>query len=339
MPRANPLPKSVVIREGIIREGFQPKEKFIPTAAKIFLADAVADAGFRYVDAADYSKADRAPQFRDRDEVFRGIKRNPDVEYTGVAHTLESAEACVKAYKEGYGPQMLEMCIATSAPRNEAYFGLTHDETWRTWDKALRLTSDAGMRFQACLITIWSCPFQGRMDPSLGVQFAKRCIEMGITSFSHSDPYGDVTPPQAFEYFSEIVERFAEGEHSFHNHDWRGFGIANYLAAMQAGIRHFDTCLGGTGGWFASIVDGVPVKGAVEPRERPGRTGLVCTEDFVLLCDAMGVETGVDIEKMLTAGHWVEKIVGRRLNSIGLPWGPVTKAPRPGRWPASHGKR
>src|SRR6188474_394585 len=99
------LPKSVILREGIIREGFQPKEKFIPTAAKIFLADAVVDAGFRYLDAADYSKADRAPQFRDRDDVFRGLKRRRDVEYTGVAHTLDSAEACVKAYKEGYGPE------------------------------------------------------------------------------------------------------------------------------------------------------------------------------------------------------------------------------------------
>jgi hydroxymethylglutaryl-CoA lyase len=199
--------------------------------------------------------------------------------------------------------------------------------------------AEVGMKLQICLITIWSCPFKGRTDPKLAIEFADRAVAMGCTSLSHSDPYGDVTPPQAFEYFSEVVARHPNIEHYFHNHDWRGFGIANYLAAMQAGVTRFDTCLGGIGGWFSTMVDGVPVKGAVEYRERPGRTGLVSTEDFVLMCDAMGVETGIDVEKMQIAGQWVEKIVGRRLNAASLPWGPVTKAPRPGRWPASHGRR
>ncbi len=235
------LPNTVIVRECAIRDGFQSKEKFIPTAAKIFLANAIVDAGFRFVDTTDYSTPERVPQFRDRDELFRRMKRDPAVEYVGIAHKLDSAERALEAKLAGHGPDMLEMCIATSEPRNEAYFGLTHDETWRTFERAIKLTADAGMKFQICLITIWSCPFKGRMDPTLAVEFADRAVEMGCTSLCHSDPYGDATPAQTFEYFSTITDRHPDVEHYFHNHDWRGFGIANYVAAMQAGVRRFDT--------------------------------------------------------------------------------------------------
>jgi len=320
------LPKSITIREEVVREGFQAIEKFIPTEAKLFLVNAIEEAGFRQIEISDYSDVAAVPQFRDRDDVFKRIERKPGVEYISIAHNTKAVERAVEAKKGGYGPDMVEMVVATSEPRHKAHFGMTLAEWWKEFEDCIKLTRDADMEIAVAIVTIWTCAFTGRVDPDTACQFVDRLANMGCKRICHSDPYGDVTPPEVFDYFSKVLSQHPEIEHSFHIHDWRGFGLAGYVAAMQAGVKVFETTMGGIGGWFADIVGGVPSSRSPEYRVKPGRTGLVSTEDFVVMCDAMGIDTGVDVDKVLNIGKWVEKMVDRRLYSYSLPWGKVTKA-------------
>ena len=117
------LPNTVIIRECAIRDGFQSKEKFIPTDAKIFLANAIVDAGFRFVDTTDYSTSERVPQFRDRDELFRRIKRDPAVEYVGIAHKLDLQSAPWRLNSLATG----RICLRCASPRASRAMRLISD--------------------------------------------------------------------------------------------------------------------------------------------------------------------------------------------------------------------
>jgi hydroxymethylglutaryl-CoA lyase len=159
------------------------------------------------------------------------------------------------------------------------------------------------------------------------VEFTQRWLDIGADDIEHADHDGSAPPNKVYEYYSMILDAIPDpSKHIAHFHVTRGWGLANVLAALQAGITHFESTLGGTGGQPANFMDGVPVPGTGKYYyQDPGIVGLVSTEDMVVMMDEMGIDTGIDVDRLLNIGRMMEKIVGRRLRSECVHTGRIPK--------------
>jgi hydroxymethylglutaryl-CoA lyase len=160
------------------------------------------------------------------------------------------------------------------------------------------------------------------------VEFTQRWLDIGADDIEHADHDGSAPPNRVYDYFSMILDAIPDtSKHVAHFHVTRGWGLASVLAALHAGITHYESTLGGIGGQPANFVDGVPVAGTGKYYYAdPTITGLVSTEDMVVMMDEMGIDTGVDVDKVLDIGRWNEKIVGRRLRSECVRTGRIPKS-------------
>jgi len=325
------LPKKVDLSELIAREGPQHHEKFISTEAKLWLVHAAIACGFRRLEATNFANPRRLPQFRDAHEVMRQIDKEArkGVEITAVTITARGIQEAVEARQEGYGPDRILNMISTSEAHNLRNAGLTHGEHWQRVEEWVKLAHDNGMKFNGCVSTIWGCPIKGPMPVNLGWEFAQRFLELGADDIEHADHDGQATPDKVYQYFSEVLSRMPDpSKHVFHHHMTRGWGLANVLAAMQAGVIRFESSFGGTGGQPANFVDDCPVPGTGEYYYAdPTQAGLVPTEDLVVMLDEMGIEHGLDVDKVLQTGRVVERIFGQRLRSQCVTSGRIPKAP------------
>lgn len=330
-------PREVVIADTTLRDGFQHEEKFIPTGAKIWLAEQLILAGFRRVEVTNYGNPRRMPQFRDADELLAGIRNSkavsrllPEVELTAVAIREHAVERAIQARREGYGPDRLLLLTATSDAYQNTSSGLTHDEYWRMCERYLPKIRDAGMKVCGSVTTIWGCPLQGRTELATALEFTRRWLELGADDVEHADHDGSATPDRVYAYFSRVLEAVPDAKrHVAHFHSTRGWGLANVLAALHAGATQFEATLGGIGGQPATLVDGVPVAGVGESYSADGSiTGLVSTEDTASMLAAMGIDTGLDLSRVLEIGRTTERILGRRLRSESIRAGAIVPARR-----------
>jgi hydroxymethylglutaryl-CoA lyase len=228
--------------------------------------------------------------------------------------------------EQGFAPEMINTQLATTEELSQFFFMCSVAERWKFLERAIKLAHDAGLIFQVSILTAWSCPYNGETSLDDMMEVTDRLFKMGYDIVRPCDPFGDVTPDRAYEYFCRVLDKHPDTEkHTFHLHDWRGVGITSYVAAMEAGCTRFDTSLGGLGGPFASIVGGIHAQSFNECKPQGRKCGLVSTEDFVMMCDTMGIETGIDLDKVINLGKWMEKILGRRLWSACLEAGRVPR--------------
>jgi hydroxymethylglutaryl-CoA lyase len=321
------LPRSVIIGECVVREGCQHEENYIPAQAKIWFINQLNKAGFKKIEVTNLSDPKYVPQFRDAEEVLRGIKRVPGVTYTAVTVVQYAVEKAVKACEEGYGPTEIVNMISTSESHCKRNMGRTSDELFHMAEQWIKMAHDAGMKFCGCIGTVFGCPIEGPVPIERAFQFAERLINMGVDSVMYGDTTGEGTPNRAFEFYSETMERFPHVIHIAHFHDSRGWGPANCLAALQAGITYFDSSMGGIGGQPASVLERVPVPGTGKLYTPSDITGNVRSEDLIVMIDEMGIETGLDVDLVLEIGRSVEKIFGRRLRSYCVETGRIPKRP------------
>jgi hydroxymethylglutaryl-CoA lyase len=184
-------------------------------------------------------------------------------------------------------------------------------------EKYIPLAQREGLKVCGTVSTIWGCPIEGPTELKKAVEFTKRWLDIGADDIEHADHDGSAPPNKVYEYYSMILDAIPDTtKHIAHFHVTRGWGLANVLAALNAGITHYESTLGGIGGQPANFVDGMPVAGTGKYYyEDPSITGLVSTEDMVVMMDEMGIETELDVDRILATGRMVEKIVGRRLRS------------------------
>jgi hydroxymethylglutaryl-CoA lyase len=228
-----------------------------------------------------------------------------------------------EAKQKGLRVDRILVAILPGSERlNRVVSGMDYSETWEWIADSIKKAHGLGIKINAVLTGIFSPPSKEEAGVNImerALEFCGRLLEMGVDDIEHPDHLGEATPDRTYEYFVKVMEKFPDPKlHVFHIHDSRAMGLACYLAAMQAGITRFETTLGCLGGWPANFVDGVPVpglKGLVEVSRCPG---LVSTEDFLVMLDGMGIETGLDVDKVLELGALVEKIVGRQLWSLCL---------------------
>ena len=325
------LPKKVDLAELVAREGCQHHEKFVSTEAKVWMIHAAIDCGFKRLEATNFANPRRIPQFRDAHEVMKRIdkKKREGIEITAVTITDRSIQEVVQARQEGYGPDRMVQMISTSEAHNLRNAGMTHAEHWGKFDGWIKLAHDNGMKFNACVSTIWGCPIKGPMPIKLGWEFAHRLLDIGADDIEHADHDGQATPDSVYRYFCEVLDKMPDpSKHVFHHHMTRGWGLANILAAMQAGITRFVGRRAGIGGQPANFLDDYPVPGTGKYYYAdPTQAGLVPTEDLVVMLDEMRIEHGLEVGKVLDTGKIIERIFGQRLRSQCVMSGRIPKSP------------
>ncbi len=317
-------PKSVVLGDITVRDGFQHEEKFIPTDAKLWVSEQLILAGFKRIEVTNFGNPRGMPQFKDADALMQRIYKSKkvghlvkDVELTAVTIRERAVDRAIQARKDGYGPDRILFMVSTSESHHRTNSGLSLKEYWKMCETYIPEAHKAGMKVCGTVSTIWGCPIEGPTELKKAVEFSKRWLDIGADDIEHADHDGSAPPDRVYEYYSMIMDAIPDPtKHIAHFHVTRGWGLANVLATLQTGITHFESTLGGTGGQPANFVDGVPVTGTGEYYySDPTITGLVSTEDMVVMMDEMGIDTGVDVDKVLHIGRMLEKIIGRRLRS------------------------
>ncbi len=327
-------PKKVVIGDITVRDGFQHEEKFIPTEAKLWVAEQLILAGFKHIEVTNFGNPKGMPQFKDADELFKKIRNSKklkgkldDVMLTAITIRERAVERAIQAKQEGYGPDRILLMVSTSESHQKKNSGLTLDEYWKMSEEWVKKARDAGLKVNGTVSTIWGCPIEGPTDPKKAIEFTKRWFDIGANDVEHADHDGSASPDRVYDYFSMLLDSVDNPHKQIaHFHTTRGWGLANVLAALQAGMTNFESTMGGTGGQPANFVDGVPVPGTGEYYYKdPNDVGLVSTEDMVVMMDEMGIDTGVDVDKVLEIGSMVERIVGRKLRSESIRNGRIPK--------------
>lgn len=327
-------PKKVTIGDITVRDGFQHEEKFIPTEAKLWLAEELLLCGFRHIEVTNFGNPKGMPQFKDAEELFKKIRASKrighllkDVKLTAITIREKAIERAIEARKEGWGPDRILCMVSTSESHQFKNSGLTIDEYFKMCKEWIPKAIDAGMKVNGTVSTIWGCPIEGPTEMSKAIDFTKRWFDIGATDVEHADHDGSASPDRVYRYYSMLMDEFGSPEkHIVHFHTTRGWGLANVLASLQAGMTNYESTMGGIGGQPANFVDGVPVPGTGDYYYKdPMIVGLVSTEDMVVMMDEMGIDTGLDIDRVLETGKMVERIVGRRLRSETIRNGRIPK--------------
>jgi len=327
-------PKKVKIGEITVRDGFQHEEIFIPTEAKLWVLEQSILAGFKHVETTNFGNPRGLPQFQDADLLMQKLYKSKkvkhlldDVTLTAITIRERSIERAIQAKKDGYGPDRILVMVSTSESHQKVNSGLNLADYWKMCEKYIPKCHDAGILVNGTVSTIWGCPIEGPTEMTKAIDFTKRWLDIGADDIEHADHDGSASPDRVYKYFSMLLDAIPKPEkHIAHFHVTRGWGSANVLAALQAGITNYESTFGGIGGQPANFVDRVPVSGTgAYYYKDPNLVGLVSTEDMVVMMDEMGIDTGVDIDKVLEIGNTVEKILGRRLRSEAIKNGRIPK--------------
>lgn len=327
-------PKKVVIGDITVRDGFQHEEKYIPLEAKLWLSEQLILAGFKNIEITNLGNPRAMPQFKDGDELLKRIKTSKKIAHLIDSVTLTAVtireKAIIRAIedkKNGFGPDRILMMTPTSYSYHFKNAGMPYEDYWKLAEKYIKLCDDVGIKVNGSVSTIWGCPIEGPTDLNKAIDFTKRWLDIGASDVEHADHDGSATPDRIYDYFSMVLDKFQNPEkHIVHLHSTHGWGLANVLAALQAGMTNYESTMGGLGGQPANFFDGVPVTGTGDYYSVDTElAGLVCTEDMVVMMDEMGIETGLDVDKVLNIGRMVERIAGRKLRSESIRTGRVPK--------------
>lgn len=297
----------VLISEVGPRDGLQSVGRTMPTAAKQAWISALHAAGLREIEAASFVPARLLPQMADAAEIVRFAAALPGLTVVALVPNLRGAQAALAA-----GAHKLTMPVSASAAHSQANVRKTPDEMVQEVRAVLRLRDAAapGVRVETGISTAFGCTLQGAVHEDEVIRLATACAEAGADEVGLSDTTGHANPAQVRRLFRRLRAALGDKAGAAHLHNTRGLGLANCLAAFDEGVRTFDASLGGLGGCPYA----------------PGASGNVVTEDLVFMFEAMGVRTGVDLQRLLAAreplaaGLPGEPLYGM-LPAAGLPQG------------------
>lgn len=308
------LPNSVVMGECWARDGLQSEPKLVPTEAKVEMIGGMVEAGFTRIEATSFAHPKYLPQFSDAEEVLRRIPRKAGVQYRAICTTPKAIERAIASRRDGFGVDEIAMVISASERHNKANVNMTHDQNKAELEQMTKASLDSGHEVLGWVLCSFGCPITGDVPVGKVLELGRWWKALGARYIGFGDTTGVANPLQAARFYDAVLEAgFTRDEVIVHFHDTRGWGVANSLIGLQYGFRYFDTSLGAIGGQ--------PKTGAATYHK--GHTGNTCTEDLVGMFHEMGVQTNVDLPKLLALGARAEELIGRQLRSNYLLAGPV----------------
>jgi hydroxymethylglutaryl-CoA lyase len=307
------LPPKVTLCECWTRDGLQSMPVFVPTERKVEMIERIVEAGFRKVEVTSFSHPRLLPQFSDATEVLKSLQRKSGVSYVVLMPNAKGFERFEICQKEGYGADEIILMISSSEKHNLLNFRFTHAEAMREHSAIMKKAHALGVKVIGCAGTVYGCPVLGDLSTRQVAEIVKFYLDEGAQTIMLGDTTGVANPRLVRERISELQQLFPQADFIAHFHDTRGTGIANTLAALELGLRYADSSLGAIGGQ--------PATGAA--KYSAGHTGNTCTEDLVGMLQEMGVETGIDLQKLIATGLRAEEIIGQRLRSNLIYAGPV----------------
>ena len=262
------------------RDGLQNEKVTIPTQAKIDYITALGDAGLRVIEAGAFVSPKWVPQMADTAEVDRNIPKDPGVEYPVLVPNMRGLERAMEA-----GVTSIAIFTAASESFNKRNINMTIDESFVNFAEVVPRARAEGMRVRGYVSTAFGCPFEGEVAPEKVLEVCARLLDLGCYEVSVGDTIGVGTPMQVQGVVGLLLQAIPASKLAMHFHDTRGTALANVLASLELGIATYDASSGGLGGCPYA----------------PGASGNLATEDLVYMLDRMGIDTGVDMARLVAA--------------------------------------
>lgn len=291
------LPSHILICEVGPRDGLQNEKALLTVKQKVELIERSVLAGVKIIEIGSFVHPKEVPSMADTDEVAKRIKRAEGVEYRALVMNVKGLERA-----EAAGIKKVKLTVSASRSHSLSNLKRTPEEAVRSFAECADYAAGHSIDLSGAISTSFGCPFEGRVDIKQVLSVISCFQEIGVKELSLSDTTGMANPRQVYEYCMHVQQKFPEVIWWLHFHNTRGMGLANVGAGMLAGIKHFDSSFAGLGGCpFA-----------------PGASGNIATEDLVHMCHEMGIETGINLDQVLSLGRYIQQIIGHDTSSFIL---------------------
>ena len=292
------LPKQVKIVEVGARDGLQNEATPVPVEVKIAFIERLAKAGLPVVEAASFVSPKWIPQMAGSAEVFKGIDRLTDTNYPVLVPNLNGLEVAIES-----GVEEIAVFAAASESFSQKNINCSIDESIKRFTEVIQKALDENLKVRGYVSCVLGCPYEGAISPEIVASVSKKLSDLGCYEISLGDTIGTGTPLKAQNLIEVVSQQVPIKQLAAHFHDTYGQALANLFAVLQMGVSTIDSSVAGLGGC---------------PYAK-GATGNVATEDVVYMLNGMGIECGVDLEKLLAAGRYISDHLGRKPNSnVGL---------------------
>jgi len=278
------------------RDGLQNEKKHLSVQQRVELIERLMASGIKKIEAVSFVNPKVVPQMSYPEEVLAKIRRQKEVVIAGLVLNPKGLERALETDLD-----VIHFTLAVSDSFNQRNARRTAEQSAAEIEEMIAAVSQQGKPCVAILGTAFGCPFEGQVPEERVLKIADRFVQAGCRNITLADTTGLANPLQVKRMVTRFFETFGDAiELGLHFHNTRGLGLANVFAGYEAGVRHFDSSVGGTGGCpFA-----------------PKAVGNVCTEDMVNMFHMMGVSTGVDLEQLIDTALWLEQQLERRLDGM-----------------------
>jgi hydroxymethylglutaryl-CoA lyase len=284
------LPRKVRIVDVAPRDGLQNEAKRVPTGVKIALIERLANAGLPAIEATAFVSPKWVPQMADAAAVMAGIRKRRGIDYPVLVPNLQGLEAAIAA-----GAREIAVFGAASETFSRRNINCSIGESLERFRPVVKAARARGLRVRGYISCAAGCPYEGEVRPRAVADLAAALRDMGCYEISLGDTIGVGTPGKIKAMIAAVAKRVPVGRLAGHYHDTWGQALANIYASLELGVKTYDSSVAGLGGC---------------PYAK-GATGNVATEDVVYLLDGLGIETGVDLEKLFQAGRYICRELGR----------------------------
>ena len=291
------LPRRVKIVEVGPRDGLQNEARVVPAEVKVALIDRLAEAGLTSIEAGAFVSPKWVPQMADTAAVLAGIRRRPGVSYPVLVPNMKGMEAALEA-----GVDEVAVFAAATESFSRKNINCSIAESLERFRPVAEAAKAAGVRVRGYVSCVLGCPYEGAVEPGRVAEVSQRLHDLGCTEVSLGDTIGVGTPGKARAMVEAVAERVPLDRLAVHFHDTYGQALANILACLELGVATVDSSVAGLGGCPYA----------------PGAAGNVASEDVLYLLDGLGIETGVDLDKLVAAGAFISEKLGRpTASSVG----------------------
>lgn len=287
-------PHQVRIIEVGARDGLQNEKTIVPTARKIELIDRLSACGLRSIEATSFVSPKWIPQLADATEVYAGIEKKAGVSYPVLVPNLQGYERA-----RAVGVSEIAVFTAASEAFAQKNINASIDESIERFRPVIERAQADGVKVRGYVSTVLGCPYQGEVAVADVVRVAQRLHALGCYEISLGDTIGSGTPKKAREMLAAVAEVVPMTALAVHFHDTRGQALANILACLELGVSVIDSAVSGVGGC---------------PYAR-GASGNVASEDVIYMLQGMGIETGIDLDRLIATGLWLSAQLGRETSS------------------------